>query len=155
MNILFVFLWHLWLATASDLSDSDSRSHPPAAVDVLVDNGTYGYYPTDTYVTEEGLNGPKTNFIQWNEQCDDGSFYFITPRGWGIGNPGPMILDERGKLIWSKHFQQQFGGQAYGFTVQEYQGESYLTFWLGDDRVRGHGAGYYYMVGVSEMFRAT
>ncbi|KAG9809618.1 hypothetical protein KCU63_g21494, partial [Aureobasidium melanogenum] len=30
--------------------------------------------------------------------------------------------------------------------VQEYKGDQYLTYWQGDDRVRGHGAGDYYML---------
>lgn len=59
-----------------------------------------------------------------------------------------MILDAKGSMIWSKHFDNQFGGQAYDLKVQRYKGEDYLTFWLGDDRIRGHGAGEYYMVGL-------
>lgn len=57
-----------------------------------------------------------------------------------------MILDGDGNLVWTDHFSNKFGGQAYDLRVQNYRGEEYLTFWLGDDRVRGHGAGHYYMV---------
>ncbi|KAK3719039.1 hypothetical protein LTR37_004603 [Vermiconidia calcicola] len=57
-----------------------------------------------------------------------------------------MILDGDGTLVWSKHFANKFGGQAYDLKVQKYKGEGYLTFWLGDDTVRGHGAGHYYML---------
>ena len=57
-----------------------------------------------------------------------------------------MILDQDGTMIWSEHFPNQYGGQAYDFKVQRYRGEDYLTFWLGDDSVRGHGAGRFYMV---------
>lgn len=148
MNLALRSLWHLSLCLRVLATDTRQSGQPlaPAKVDVEVDNGTFGYYPVYDYVTEERLNGPKTNFIQWNERCDDGLLYFLTPRGWGITNPGPMILDRHGKLVWAKHFDNKFGGQAYDFMVQEYQGEHFLTFWLGDDRVRGHGSGFYYMV---------
>lgn len=58
-----------------------------------------------------------------------------------------MILDDTGSLVWSKHFDNEYGGQAYGLKVQQYRGTDHLTFWLGDDTVRGHGAGQYYIVG--------
>lgn len=117
--------------------------------DEAIDNGAWGYYPTSDYVTEKGLNGPHVNTLQWDPRCSDGLLTFITPRGWGIQNPGPMILDQQGDLIWAKHFDNQYGGQAYDFKVQKYGGEDYLTFWLGDDRVRGHGSGSYYMLNAS------
>jgi hypothetical protein len=60
-----------------------------------------------------------------------------------------MILDRRGELVWAHHFENKFGGQAYDLMVQQYQGQDYLTFWLGDDRVRGHGAGFYYLLNSS------
>lgn len=60
-----------------------------------------------------------------------------------------MVLDRRGELVWAHHFENKFGGQAYDFMVQNYKGEDYLTFWLGDDRVRGHGAGAYYLLNSS------
>lgn len=85
--------------------------------------------------------------MHWTPACADGRLYFLTPRGWRVRAPGPMILDPAdGSLIWSAHFGNAFGGQAYDLKVQRYRGEDYLTFWLGDDRVRGHGAGEYYMV---------
>ncbi|KAK4626780.1 hypothetical protein CLAFUW4_05087 [Fulvia fulva] len=151
MNIILLFLWHLSLclhAVAADDTPTSSSLAPPA-FDEAIDNGTYGYYPTHTFITENALNAPEINFMQWDDRCDDGQYYFLTPRGWGIGDPGPMILDTYGNLVWMKHFGNKFGGQAYDFKVQKYQGEDYLTFWLGDDRVRGHGSGFYYMLNSS------
>jgi hypothetical protein len=142
--LLWHFVSHLHSAIAGD-SVSQPAPHPPP-YNEAIDNGTFGYYPTRQYPTADGVDSPQTNFLQWDPRCDDGLMYFLTPRGWGIGNPGPMILDSRGDLIWARHFDNQFGGQAYDFMVQEYEGQEYLTFWLGDDRVRGHGAGSYYMV---------
>jgi hypothetical protein len=150
-----LFLWPLATslpavtATESVSNKSLTPVVDPPDYDEAIDNGTFGYYPIRTYATEEGLSSPQTNFLQWNQRCDDGRYYFVTPRGWSIPDPGPMILDERGELVWTHHFDNKFGGQAYDLQVQQYRGEDYLTFWLGDDRVRGHGSGWYYMVSTS------
>ncbi|KAF7188024.1 hypothetical protein HII31_10596 [Pseudocercospora fuligena] len=151
MNSFWLFLWQFSLChhVIALALRAETVSEAPPAYDQAVDNGTFGYYPTRSYITAEGVNSPQTNFLQWDPRCNDGSLYFITPRGWGIPNPGPMLLDERGNLVWAKHFDNKFGGQAYDFMVQRYQGEDYLTFWLGDDRVRGHGSGFYYMLNAS------
>jgi len=152
MNILLLFLWHL--ATCLQAARADSVAHDesnhasasPPEYNEAADNGTFGYYPYRTYATVEEITSPQINFLQWDPRCDDGFYHFITPRGWSLSNPGPMILDNYGELVWSRHFDNKFGGQAYDFMVQTYQGQDYLTFWLGDDRVRGHGSGWYYMV---------
>ncbi|EME46366.1 hypothetical protein DOTSEDRAFT_70388 [Dothistroma septosporum NZE10] len=151
MNIFLLFLWHLSLClhALAGTHASSSPAQPPPSFDEAIDNGTYGYYPTHTFITEDTLNAPEINILQWDQRCDDGLLYFLTPRGWGIRDPGPMILNSRGNLVWMKHFDNKFGGQAYDFKVQRYQGEDYLTFWLGDDRVRGHGSGFYYMLNSS------
>jgi hypothetical protein len=135
-------LWHLTLcltASAIDLL-------PPPEFDEAIDNGTYGYYPTRSYATAPDVRAPETNFLQWSPRCDDGLLYLITPRGYSLPKPGPMILDRRGELVWAHHFENKFGGQAYDLMVQNYKGQDYLTFWLGDDRVRGHGSGSYYLL---------
>ncbi|KAK3714349.1 hypothetical protein LTR37_007935 [Vermiconidia calcicola] len=145
MKSALVFLWHL----ATCLAAQPREYLPPPDYDEAVDNGTYGFYPTRSYSTAEDVKAPETNFLQWDSQCDDGMMYFITPRGYSLPRPGPMILDRRGELVWAHHFENKFGGQAYDFMVQEYKGEDYLTFWLGDDRVRGHGSGFYYLLNSS------
>jgi hypothetical protein len=151
MHVALHFLWHLSLCLCTSAKEHASTnlatSEAPPTFNEAFDNGSQGYYPTRIYITEEDLDSPQTNFLQWDSECIDDAYYFITPRGWGISNPGPMLLDERGNLIWAKHFGNDFGGQAYDFKVQSYRGEQFLTFWLGDDRVRGHGSGSYYMVG--------
>lgn len=152
MNILLLFLWHLAICLHAGHADSvtpDGSKHTPTSppeYNEAADNGTFGYYPYRTYATVEDITSPQINFLQWDPLCDDGLYHFITPRGWSLSNPGPMILDNYGELVWSHHFDNKFGGQAYDFMVQTYKGQDYLTFWLGDDRVRGHGSGWYYMV---------
>jgi len=154
MNTALLFLWPLATclrtALAYDTPDTTSLTTPPQ-YNAAYDNGTFGYYPVRTYATAEDLHSPQVNFLEWDAQCDDGSYYFMAPRGWSVPDPGPMILDSRGELVWAKHFDNNSGGQAYDFQVQTYLGQEYLTFWLGDDRVRGHGSGHYYMVCADRM----
>jgi hypothetical protein len=55
----------------------------------------------------------------------------------GAGEHGPMILDDRGQLVWfTKHTR------ARDFKVQYYRGRPVLTWWEGEV-VAGHGVGEY------------
>ena len=55
----------------------------------------------------------------------------------GVGEHGPMILDDRGQLVWfSKHTR------ARDFKVQYFRGRPVLTWWEGRV-VAGHGVGEY------------
>lgn len=142
MHLALLFLWHLSIC----LAGRPIEMLPPPPFDQAIDDGNSGYYPGRTYVTAESVKAPPVNFVQYSPECDDGLHYFITPRGHSIPRPGPAIVDRRGELVWFRHFENSFGGEAYNFLVQKYRGEDYLTFWLGDDRIRGHGSGFYYMV---------
>ncbi|KAF2766214.1 hypothetical protein EJ03DRAFT_338494 [Teratosphaeria nubilosa] len=154
-KIALVFLCHLATCLSANVpAETAVHAHlsaptSPPAYNEAIDNGTFGYYPIRTYTTEDGLHSPETNFLQYDDQCDDGLYTFFTPRGWSLSDPGPMILDKYGELVWTQHTENGFGGQAYDFMVQQYRGESVLTFWLGDDRIRGHGSGWYYVLNSS------
>ncbi len=52
---------------------------------------------------------------------------FLAPYS-GIGQYGPMILNEHGELIWFKALYPA-GTRAADFRVQEYQGKPVLTWW--------------------------
>jgi hypothetical protein len=55
----------------------------------------------------------------------------------GAGEHGPMILDDRGQLVW---FEKYIA--ARDFKVQRYRGRPVLTWWEGSV-VAGHGVGEY------------
>lgn len=62
----------------------------------------------------------------------------------GVGQQGPMILDNAGELVW---FRPLSAGQtpklrAMNVRVQHYQGEPVLTWWQGSV-VNAHGEGHY------------
>jgi hypothetical protein len=114
--------------------------------DSALDNGSQGYYPSHSYFTEMNVTSPIVNFLSWHPDCDDNLYTLVTPRGKAVPQAAPTLLDQRGNLVWTKAYDNDYGGQAYGLDVQTYLGQKYLTFWIGDDRVRGHGSGSYYMV---------
>lgn len=143
------FLLHVSAAVAQDDPLPGSAATFQPQYDLALDKGAYGAYPVREYYSVD-TKVPILNYLNWTSECaSENTFYFITPKGWKVTNPGPMVLDYRGELVWAQRFENEFGGQAYDLMVQEYLGEKFLTFWLGDDRIRGHGAGHFHMVSTS------
>jgi hypothetical protein len=101
----------------------------------------YGSYPFHSY-RSSNLTSPAVRKATDSLQCYDDTYIFLSPRGKRVTHPAVTILDNHGRLIWSKHVQ----GQAYNLKVQEYKGEKVLTYWVGDDAVGGHGEGYFYVL---------
>ncbi|WPH03451.1 putative oxidoreductase [Acrodontium crateriforme] len=104
-------------------------------------DGRFGPYVTQSYRSSD-VNSPRLNFMKPFTSCDDGSFLFVAPRGGKAGSK-PYILDAKGHLIWTADHHY---GEVYNFQAQVYKGQQYLTFFAGDDTIRGHGAGKYYMI---------
>jgi len=63
---------------------------------------------------------------------------FVAPLN-GPGQDGPMIVDDRGELVWFHPLRRR---TAMDFRVQRYRGEPVLTWWQGRF-VRGWGQGEY------------
>jgi hypothetical protein len=60
-------------------------------------------------------------------QTATGGDLFVAPYS-GIGQYGPMILDEHGNLVWFKSLSPA-GTRAADFRVQQYEGKPVLTWW--------------------------
>ncbi|KAE8371354.1 ASST-domain-containing protein [Aspergillus bertholletiae] len=106
---------------------------------LFYDTGLLGAHPTTRYESFD-LAAPEPNIRAWDPRCED-KFVFLSPRGHFYPNPGPLILDNHGRLVW---MESRFG-MVMDFRVQTYRGVDYLTFWAGDDDgTRGLGA--YYML---------
>ncbi|KAK7755685.1 hypothetical protein SLS62_002296 [Diatrype stigma] len=111
----------------------------------LYDWGFYGFYPRTWYKSFK-QSSPLLNFQAWDERCDDGGYYLFSPRGTIVSNPGPVIVDARGNLVWTS---DRFG-ETTDVKIQTYKGEQYITFWAGFDGVRyRYGRGTYYMLDAS------
>jgi Arylsulfotransferase (ASST) len=66
----------------------------------------------------------------------------VTPKK-GAGQDGPMILDERGELVWFRPLEGRLA--ASDLRVQRYDGEPVLTWWEGTFK-GGEGRGEYVIV---------
>ncbi len=109
------------------------------------DKGKYGDFVAEEYRSVPLISAPRPNVYEWVPGAcngDDGLMVMVTLRGWAVPRPGPSILDGQGRLIWTDPNYVQ----PYNLQVQTYRGEQFLTFWAGEDGVKGHGAGLYYMV---------
>lgn len=107
------------------------------------DSGRAGQWPNQKFVSDTTATAPIVNLVRYGDQCQDGLFTFISPYGGSVPSPGPMILDQDGHLVWGKSW-----GRTYNMNVQTYKGEDFITFWVGNDGLVGHGEGTYYMVGL-------
>ncbi|KAL1310816.1 hypothetical protein AAFC00_001053 [Neodothiora populina] len=105
----------------------------------------YGEYPYRSYRTSD-LTSPVVRRIVNTPACYDDHYIFVTLRGEPVSTLGPMILDDKGHLIWALDIGHD---QPYNLKVQQYRGQKHLTFWVGDDTVGGHGEGYYSMLNSS------
>ncbi|KAL4951017.1 ASST-domain-containing protein [Aspergillus filifer] len=105
------------------------------------DLGAYGFGPSRGYVSFE-FESPVVEIMeaQNGTGCDQ-RYTFLTPRGDSVTQPGPMIMDAQGELVWMKHNWET----TQDFKVQRYQGEDYLTYWEGS-QIDSRGYGSWYML---------
>ncbi|KAL2821830.1 ASST-domain-containing protein [Aspergillus cavernicola] len=103
-------------------------------------------WPTKIYHSSSIL-GP-TVFFTSSIICNtDGEYTFLSPRGDGVSVRGPIIVDQEGELVWASDYHYQ--APVYNLDVQTYKGQDYITFWMGDADVAGHGDGAIYMLDAS------
>lgn len=110
------------------------------------DLGFNGIFPTQSYKSST-FKSPEVKVTQWDDRCENGDYILLAPRGSVVKEPGPVILDPRGNLVWT---ETKFGGTT-NFQVQKFKGKDYLTFWAGLSEVGGaHSQGTYYLVSPME-----
>ncbi|KAK1145181.1 hypothetical protein N8T08_004614 [Aspergillus melleus] len=103
------------------------------------DLGLYGFGPSRSYVSFD-YESPVVEISEWGSGCDP-RYMLIAPRGDSVANPGPMILDSQGELVWAKWNW----GTTQDFKIQRYKGEDFLTYWEGG-QIAGRGYGTWYML---------
>jgi hypothetical protein len=70
--------------------------------------------------------------VEVNTQAQDTApgHVFVAPERGGSSQGGPMIVDERGQVVWFRPVQRE-GTFARDFKVQHYRDEPVLTWWEG------------------------
>lgn len=114
----------------------------PSLVPSLYDLAVYGPYPTNEYVTFD-LEAPSPSIVKWDDACDNGHV-LVSPFGSSVPHAGPMILDNKGNLVWMTTGL----GTVMNLKVQNYLNEPHLTFWSGK-KVGGIGEGHYLILNSS------
>ncbi|KAJ5713910.1 uncharacterized protein N7483_011091 [Penicillium malachiteum] len=107
------------------------------------DYGFRGLYPTRKYYSFE-YESPDIEVAKWDSRCSE-DYTFLAPHGDAVKDPGAMILDAQGNLVWKMKPQSE---KIQDFRVQEYQGKQYLTYWHGVSQ-GGHGHGAWTMLDAS------
>ncbi len=79
---------------------------------------------------------PSTIDVSTQAQDTAPGYIFIAPKR-GVGQDGPMIIDNLGQLVWFSKDRY-----AMDFKAQDYQGRPVLTWWEGKI-IQGHGEGEY------------
>ena len=93
-----------------------------------------------SYATRQDLAPPSVT-VTTDKPGTAPGLVFLAPKG-GRGQDGPMIIDNRGKLVW---FKAMKGKVAADFRVQTYLGKPVLTWWEGQLFVGdGDGVGQVY-----------
>ena len=92
--------------------------------------------PLHDFVTRPNLRPPKVRVETRTPAASRGKI-FVAPKV-GPGDAGPMILDERGRLVWFLDLPRQ--RKAFDFRAQTFEGRPVLTWWQGRIRA-GHGLG--------------
>jgi len=110
------------------------------------ETGDLGPYPQVRFQTAK-VTAPLVHVNLWSDKCAKG-YTLLTPHGPRIRSNKALILDERGQLVW--HHEER--GSIKSFQIQQYKGNKYLTFWVGDDGGFGYGRGYYKMVSSRQYF---
>jgi len=79
-----------------------------------------------SYATRKDITPPAVT-ISTNKPGTAPGLIFLAPKA-GRGKDGPMIIDNKGHLVW---FKSMDGKIAADFRVQTYQGKPVLTWWEG------------------------
>ncbi|KAL3956103.1 hypothetical protein ACCO45_008949 [Purpureocillium lilacinum] len=135
--------------TASPHGGSEARRDLSEAffeASTWYDWGWYGARPQQRYRSFKSAS-PKPNLVLRDDRCDDG-LIFLEPRERQPDDPGLVILDGEGNLVWTATQWTE----TNNVKVQTFNGSRYMTFWT-----RGKDAsddGYYVMLDESyEVFK--
>ncbi|KAK2598845.1 hypothetical protein N8I77_012230 [Diaporthe amygdali] len=109
--------------------------------------GLYGLAPSTQYESFAALT-PSLEYPRWDARCSQ-DYVFLGWRGHEVDEPGAVILDNKGELVW-----RQTGSDEDQNDVrpQMYRGERFLTFQM-DGPNGNRSQGYWYMMDQSYTIR--
>jgi Arylsulfotransferase (ASST) len=115
------FAWSFTVAVPDDPgSASVTESTRPSTVPVPAPKEYQSFH------SRPELRPPDVT-VSTKEQTATGGDLFLAPYS-GVGQYGPMILNEHGELVWFQSLSPA-GTRAANFRVQQYEGRPALTWW--------------------------
>lgn len=143
LKYLLIGIWVFQLVPATSLSTAEWDD-----VDLeAYENGNLGYYPQVTFKSM-GISAPRVHVEKWNAACDSESYTLLCPHGEHIHDNKALLIDQQGQLMW----YHEERGAVHSLQIQSYQGNDYITYWVGDDELYGHGRGYFKMVKIRDNY---
>lgn len=109
--------------------------------------GFYGLAPSQRYESLES-RAPSFEFPRWDARCSQ-DYVFLGWRGHEVDEPGAVILDSQGELVWR---QTGYEIDQNDVRPQMYRGERFLTFQM-DGPDGNETEGYWYMLDQSYNIR--
>lgn len=109
--------------------------------------GFYGLAPSQRYESFEA-RAPVFELPRWDARCSQ-DYVFLGWRGHEVDEPGAVILDARGELVWR---QTGYSVDQNDVRPQMYRGERFLTFQM-DGPEGNETEGYWYMLDQSYNIR--
>jgi hypothetical protein len=88
------------------------------------------------YRSRPDLHPPAVKVTASSSDASPG-YLFMAPKSWP-GQSGPLIFDERGRIVWFHPVPRAF--KSYDFRTATYRGKQVLTWWQGK-KAEGHGGG--------------
>lgn len=86
------------------------------------ERGSYGRWPQQSYYSTN-ITGPILNVQKHDAGCSNGHYTLLSVMGSEVTREGPIILDDRGDLVWTSEY-----GDNWGLDVQMLDDQPYLTF---------------------------
>jgi hypothetical protein len=108
----------------------------------FADAASVGLVEAHSFVTRPDLQPPVVSITTYSKGWEDASpsFIFLATKGYigpDPGQPGLLITDRRGRVVWFKPIST---ASPFDFNVQTYKGQPTLTWWQG--KVSPAGVGY-------------
>lgn len=107
-------------------------------------NGDWGYYPAQRFISDPDIIGPVPNvLVEAQHGVSENAYITWAPTGPDMVKIGPQLLDA--KTLAVVYQAPLLDEDNFGLSVQSFGGSDYLVFWSGFN-IDGRSVGQYHIV---------
>ncbi|KAF3024433.1 hypothetical protein E8E15_002904 [Penicillium rubens] len=141
----------IWLAVFSLHAPVINTNISPYFRSKEYSEATLGAWPHQAYRSSPAVV-PLLNIQKDHPTCHDNKDHLLlmAPRGTEVSNPGPMILDTYGGLVWNEPVRY---GKTWAVDVRFLDDEPYISLWASKDPASE--VGHWYMASALSPSRAA